>query len=151
MDFPGGLEGKVSACNGQEDPLEKEMATHSSSLTWKIPWMEEPGKLPSMGWQRVGHNWATSLHFQYLQSTYTSVFFCSYLLLVVRWWLSLPLDCEVHGAEPECSLFTSPAPSMLPRICLSYFVILSFFPVDKFYCLLNWIVILQRQGSHLLL
>ena len=39
---------------GQED-LEKEMATHSSTLAWKIPWMEEPGRLQSMGSQRVGH------------------------------------------------------------------------------------------------
>ena len=48
---------------GQEDPLEKEMATHSSSLAWKIPWTEDPGRLQSMGLQRVGHDWATSLHF----------------------------------------------------------------------------------------
>ena len=41
---------------GQEDPLEKEMATHSSILAWKIPWMEEPGRLQSMGLQRVGHD-----------------------------------------------------------------------------------------------
>ena len=41
---------------GQEDPLEKEMATHSSILAWKIPWMEEPGRLQFMGSQRVGHN-----------------------------------------------------------------------------------------------
>ena len=41
---------------GQEDPLEKEMATHSSSLAWKIPWMEEAGRLQSMGLQRVGHD-----------------------------------------------------------------------------------------------
>ena len=41
---------------GQEDPLEKEMATHSSILAWKIPWTEEPGWLLSMGSQRVGHN-----------------------------------------------------------------------------------------------
>ena len=40
----------------QEDPLEKEMATHSSTLAWKIPWMEEPGTLQSMGSQRVGHD-----------------------------------------------------------------------------------------------
>ena len=40
---------------GQEDPLEKEMATHSSILAWKIPWTEEPGRLQSMGWQRVRH------------------------------------------------------------------------------------------------
>ena len=46
---------------GREDPLEKERATHSSILAWRIPWMEEPGGLQSMGSQRVGHNWATSL------------------------------------------------------------------------------------------
>ena len=41
---------------GQEDPLEKEMATHSSTLAWKIPWTEEPGRLQSMGSKRVGHD-----------------------------------------------------------------------------------------------
>ena len=41
---------------GQEDPLEEEMATYSSVLAWKIPWMEEPGKLQSMESQRVGNN-----------------------------------------------------------------------------------------------
>ena len=41
---------------GQEDPLEKEMATHSSNLAWKIPWTEEPGRLWSMGSQRVGYD-----------------------------------------------------------------------------------------------
>ena len=40
---------------GQKDPLEKEMATHSSTLAWKIPWMEESGRLQSRG-RRVGHN-----------------------------------------------------------------------------------------------
>ena len=40
---------------GQEDPLEKEMATHSSILAWKIQWTEDPGRLQSMGSQRVGH------------------------------------------------------------------------------------------------
>ena len=46
---------------GLEDPLEKEMAIHSSTLAGKIPWMEEPDRLQSMGSQRVGHDWATSL------------------------------------------------------------------------------------------
>ena len=41
---------------GQEDPLEKEMAIHSSTIAWKIPWTEEPGRLQSMGLQRVGYN-----------------------------------------------------------------------------------------------
>ena len=41
---------------GREDPLEKEMATDSSTLAWKIPWTEEPGRLQSMGSQRVGYD-----------------------------------------------------------------------------------------------
>ena len=47
----------------QEDPLEKEMAIHSSTLAWKILWTDEPGRLQSMGSQRVGHDRATSLRF----------------------------------------------------------------------------------------
>ena len=63
---------------GQEDPMEKEMATHSSTLAWKIPWAEKPGKLQSMGSQRVRHDWATSLHFlnfEVISLPYSSVFF----------------------------------------------------------------------------
>ena len=41
---------------GQEDPLEKEMATHSSIPAWEIPWTEEAGGLQSMGWKRTGHD-----------------------------------------------------------------------------------------------
>ena len=44
---------------GQEDPLEKEMATHSSILAWRIPWTEEPGGLQSVGLQRIGHDGVT--------------------------------------------------------------------------------------------
>ena len=44
---------------GREESLEKEMAAHSSTLSWKIPWMEEPGGLQSMESQRVRHDWAT--------------------------------------------------------------------------------------------
>ena len=62
--FPGGSDGKASACNvgdpglspGSEDPLEKEMATHSSTLAWRIPWTEEPGGLQFTGSQRVEHD-----------------------------------------------------------------------------------------------
>ena len=60
----GGSDSKASAYNagdpvsvpGWEDALEKEMATHSSILAWKIPWMDEPDKLQSMGLQRVRHD-----------------------------------------------------------------------------------------------
>ena len=47
---------------GGEDPLEKEMATHSNILAWKIPWTEDPGWLQTMGSQRAGHDWATKPH-----------------------------------------------------------------------------------------
>ena len=50
---------------GREDPLEKEMATHSSILAWRILWTEEPGGLQFTGSQRVRHNWATSLNFHF--------------------------------------------------------------------------------------
>ena len=49
---------------GQEDPLEKEIATHSSTLAWKIPCTEKPGRLQFMGSQRVGHDWVTSLTYE---------------------------------------------------------------------------------------
>ena len=70
MGFPGGSEVKASAWNagdpgmqetqvrslGREDPLEKKIATHSSTLAWRIPWREKPGRLQSTGSQRVGHD-----------------------------------------------------------------------------------------------
>ena len=64
VDFPGSSDSKASVYNvgdlgaipGSEDPLEKEMAIHSSTIAWKIPWIEKPGRLQSMGLQRVGHN-----------------------------------------------------------------------------------------------
>ena len=59
---------------GWEDPLEKEVATHSSTLAWKIPWMEEPGRLQSMGMQRVGHDWAVSLSFLFLSYLSPSIY-----------------------------------------------------------------------------
>ena len=54
-DLPTMWETRVQSL-GQEDLLEKEMATHSSILAWRIPWMEDPGRLQSMGLQRVGYD-----------------------------------------------------------------------------------------------
>ena len=54
-DLPAMQETRILSL-GREDPLEKGMATHSSILAWKIPWKEEPGRLQSMGSQRVRHN-----------------------------------------------------------------------------------------------
>ena len=66
--FTGGLmikdlpanAGGVGSILGQDDPLEEEMATHSSILAWRIPWAGEPGRLQSMGSQRIGHNLAAT-------------------------------------------------------------------------------------------
>ena len=63
-DFSGGSDGKASVCNagdlgsipGLRRSLGKEMATHSSTLAWRIRWMEEPGRLQSKGSQRAGHD-----------------------------------------------------------------------------------------------
>ena len=73
LDFPGGLAVKYLPAMhemletqvwslGWEDPLEQEMATHSSIGAWRIPWTEEPSRLRSMGSQRAGHDWATKQH-----------------------------------------------------------------------------------------
>ena len=64
---------------GQNDPLEKEMATHSSTLAWRIPWTEEPGRLQSTGSQRVGHDWVTSLS-----------------IVGMKWFLVVVLICIFH-------------------------------------------------------
>ena len=68
---------------GREDPLEREMAIHSSTLAWKIPWMEEPDRLQSMGSQRVGYDWATSLHFHWLTDHY--ILWCIWWYMVYFW------------------------------------------------------------------
>ena len=97
LGFPGGSGVKASAWNseiwtqslGREDPLEKEMATHSSILAWKIPWTEEPGRLQYTGSQRVRHHWATSL------SLFIVVIWASRVALVVK---NLPANVEDTGS-----------------------------------------------------
>ena len=73
---------------GQEDPLEKEMAPHSSTIAWKIPWMEEPGRLQSMGSKRVGHNWATSLSYSILMEK-----------LLSKWSLPVSAGLKLYLSE----------------------------------------------------
>ena len=83
-----------------EDPLEKAMATHSSTLAWKIPWTEEPGRLQSMGSLRVRHDWMTSLS--------------SFALLVQ--FSSAAQSCltlRLHGLQHS----RTPCPSPSPRAC----------------------------------
>ena len=113
---------------GWEDPLEKEMATQPSTLAWKIPWMDEPGRLQSMGSQRVGHDWVTSLgsrnyskylkHFNSFYSSHESceVFKKMYIIWILQMsllkhrkvnslcraakWQRLCLQCTRPGFDP---------------------------------------------------
>ena len=87
---------------GWEDPLEKEMAIHSRTIAWKIPWTEEPGRLQPMGSQRVGHDWATLIWsiYSYWWIDYHSVQFS----------LSVVSDSlqphELQHARPPCPSLT---------------------------------------------
>ena len=70
---------------GQEDPLEEEMATHSSVFAWKIPWTEDPSGLQFGGLQRVGHNWAQHSHHS-VDEFQRSPLRISGLFLLSSWW-----------------------------------------------------------------
>ena len=72
--LPAAQETRVRSL-GQEDPLEKVLATHSSILAWRIPWTEEPDGLQSMGSHRVGHDWATNTFFFTYFSAWTISFY----------------------------------------------------------------------------
>ena len=106
---------------GREDPLEKEMATHSSILGWKIPGTEGSGGLLSMGSQQIRHNWAPMhIHTQYpspqgqhsCYTTRTSTISPSYLELLpwTKWGTSLPFPS--HLVMNSCLLQSTPSPQV---------------------------------------
>ena len=109
LGFPGGSDSKVSACNAgdmvwsmdQEDLLEKEMATHSSILAWRIPWTEEPGKLQYMGSQRVRHDWTTNitLLLHYIYNCLHGVFITFSSVAQSCLILCNPIDCNACQAS----------------------------------------------------
>ena len=94
---------------GQEDPLEKEMAIHSSTIAWKIPWTEEPGRLQSMVPQKVRHDWATFLyvlsrfsHVQLFVTPWTVAHQCPLSMRFPRleYWSGLPLPSPGNLPDP---------------------------------------------------
>ena len=100
---------------GWEDLPEKEMATHSTIPAWRIPWMEEPGGLQSLGSQRVGHGWATSLSLScYSLNAFNSICLLLKLnpnLVYATFWLCSPL-------QPHATCFH--VVSWLPTGCLLF-------------------------------
>ena len=93
---------------GREDPLAKEMATYSSTLAWKIPWMEEPGRLQSMGSQRVGHDWATSLVPQPHPSPHTHLWQVMTTLLNVPGGQKHPTHVKNYCSKRSCRIWALP-------------------------------------------
>ena len=89
---------------GWKDPLEKEMATHSSILTWKIPWTEAPGGLPSRGSHRVGHNWMTNI----------------FTFMHLSWTCDLFWSMECGGSDS----------TSVPSLVLTYFHLLCWIPTS---------------------
>ena len=128
---------------GQEDLLEREMPTHSSLHAWKIPWTEEPGGLQSMGSQRVGHNWATSLSFTFTFKYFLPGWFQATNMNLGRcepsWFSSLCTSQFQHttetghltesriyfqGCQPQAGLFCLECFS--PFACFSAFLLVFF-------------------------
>ena len=139
-----------------EDLLEKEMATHSNTLAWEIPWTEEPGGLQSMELQRVRHDWATSLHwvcysfpskeqtsFNFLLQSPSTVILelkkkkichCFHFFSVYLLWSD---GIGYHGlrffnVESQANIalrqkLTSPFSVFVPSFCFCYFVFISLF------------------------
>ena len=98
---------------GREDPLEKEMAIHSYTIAWKIPWTEEPGSLQSMRSQRVRQDWATSLSLSLwcmdveldYKESWVPKNWCFWIVVLEK-TLESPLDCmeiqPVHSKDDQC-------------------------------------------------
>ena len=81
---------------GQEEPLEKGMATHSSTLAWRIPWTEEPGRLQSMGSYRVGHDRATNSDMMEKPNSQPQILLCAdEVLETMVGMVAQPCECTL--------------------------------------------------------
>ena len=85
---------------GQENPVEKETATHSSILAWEIPWLEEPGGLQSMGSQRLRHDLATK------HLTTTTPLFMTALFTIARTWKQSRCPSTDEWIKKLCHIYT---------------------------------------------
>ena len=99
---------------GQEDPLEKEMATHFSTLAWKITWTEKPVRLQSMGSQRVGHDWTTLRSFMLVEHEIRQCMWKSTVSLSVQ-FSSVAQSCPTLCDPMICSTPDLPVHHQLPE------------------------------------
>ena len=100
--------------------MEKAMAPHSSTLAWEIPWMEEPGRLQSMGSLRVGHDWATALNWL----NYFTIF----------WWFLLYISAKVVHVSPCLKLPSHLPPHPIPLGCTTAIALSALFHASN----LDW-------------
>ena len=130
---------------GQEDPLEEGIATYASILSWRIPWTEESGRLQSIGWKRVGYNWAHTHTQNRSQWAMTMLIFPADLLcltpLVSRlslcptdyWGFSISLSsvliCPLPSSWPTAPLWPLESGFDLLSYLLRAFFILTFWPL----------------------
>ena len=131
---------------GREDLLEEEMAAHSSTLAWKIPWTEESGRLQSMGWQRVRRDWATSLpHSLGPSAAVLSIYVCLP-------WNSLPsLSQTEMWLQHLCPSLSSKIQFLHPPPGRSSVTQLTHCPIvtDLLLLLPKWILSSVREGLDL--
>ena len=135
---------------GQEDPLEKEMATHFSILAWRIPWMEEPGGLQSSRLHRVGHNCVTEQQ-QKEKKWWRTYLNCTHIIPInfktLQHYIPYSMEkFEIHGNQVTCSSFMV---LMVPELesnsgCFHWtsMQLLSFYLP-----LFGWVLWLQRSGD----
>ena len=103
----------------QEDPLEREMATHPSVLAWETPWTGEPGRLQSMGSQRVGHDWGTSLSLFFGTGMKTHLFqSCGHCWVFQICW---HIECSPFTASSSKIWNSSPG---IPSLPLALFIVM---------------------------
>ena len=143
----GTQEAQVQSLGG-EDPLEKEMATHSCILDWGIPWTEEPGRLQSKGLQRGGHNWVikqlhATKHYIYFMCTTLYLNFCpNFSPLTTKSLVSITIQSTsfIHIALP------SPIPSgqHCSGLCISVFICSVY--LDSTY---DWASLVAQRLKHL--
>ena len=137
---------------GWEDPLEKEMVNHSSILAWRIPWTEKPGRLQSMGSQRLRHDWVTSTSTSLLQWTtfcphfYPPASFSTTALITP----DLFIICPLHSVWTNCMQHMHTHTQRRP-LCVSvgwtFVQETHFFPLSRCYFLFHGIILAKSWVS----